>query len=530
MNERNFDLVVVGSGAAGLTAAITAAARGASVAVLEKSGYVGGTSAVSGGLLWVPGYKDEKCSPDEIVKYIQTATKNENSPEKVKSFVSEVAETMRFLERVTPLRLKKTYYPDSLAELPGGVAKGRHFDAAPFRMARLGKHRTLVRNDADTQIVTIDEAVRLGFASNTKRAIWRNLPRLAFRQLLGYRAMGGGLVAALLKGCEDLKVKVETNVEVEALLREGDHVVGVSVVASGLKQEIRAGKGVVLAVGGFEWDKDKVSAHLKTDLAPPPSPPLALGSNLDLLNGLDIAYDKLDDAWYWPVGCTPGTEYEGKEIGTLILAERCFPHCIWVNAAGERFTNESSHNCALGMLEDGNEACWAIFDKQFREKYSILSSVAPSAPDPEWLIKADTLASLATAIGVNPSGLKSTTAEFNAAVKTGDDPKFGRGRYAYDRYNGDQKAPHPNLGAIEKAPFYAIKVGLSVVGTKGGPKTNEFGQVLRNSGGHVPGLFAVGNASHAMPGPISPAGGVTLSAGMNSGRLAALVALGANDR
>ncbi len=530
MKKSTYDIVIVGSGAAGLTAAVTAAARGASVLVVEKSDYVGGTSALSGGLLWAPGYKNEKSSSDEIVQYIQAATKNEGSPETVELFVREVAKTMRFLERVTPLRLKKAYYPDSFAELPGGVTKGRHFDTAPFRMGRLGKRRSLVRPDTDTQIVTVDEAVRLGFASNTKRAIRQNLLRLAFRQLLGYRGMGGGLIAALLKGCDDLGVTIKTNTEVDALLHDKQHVAGVSVASDGVKSEIRTVKGVILAVGGFEWDKAKVAENLQADLAPPPSPPLAMGENIDLLEGMDVSYEKLDDAWYWPVGYVPGTEYEGRQLGTLILAERCFPHSFWVNSDGQRFVNEASHNCALALLEEENNSCWAVFDSQFREKYSVLSTVSPSAPDPDWLIRADSLSSLAQAIGVDPGGLEKTTARYNANVKTGDDPDFGRGRYAYDRYYGDGQAPYPNLGTVEKAPFYAVKVGLSVVGTKGGAKTNAVGQVLRTNGIPVSGLFAIGNASHAIPGPISPAGGITISAGMNSGRLSALTALGINDR
>lgn len=532
MSDQRYDLVIVGSGAGGLTAAATAASRGASVLVVEKSDYVGGASAVSGGLLWVPGYGRETNTPVEIVRYIETAAGGVIDREKhdaVQAFVDEAANTMRFLEKVTPLRLKSVNYPDSFSELAGGVQSGRHYDAAPFRMSRLGQRKDLVRPDSSPQIVTVDEAMRLGFVSNTKRAIVRNFPMLAFRQAFGYRTMGGGLVAALLKGCDDLGVHIRTGAEVTGLLIRDGHAAGVSLRKGSDTVEISADKGVILATGGFEWNEGKVRTHLGQPIAAPPSPPLAAGAGLDLLKDLDIDLDNMSDAWFWPVGSVPGQTYESAPTGTLVLAERCLPHCFWVNSSGERFVNESSHNCALALLEPGNSPSWSVFDNQFRSKYSILSVVSPGSPDPDWLIKADTLEQLATELGINPSALKYTAERFNDAARNGLDPLYSRGEGAYDRYCGDLLATHPNLGSVEKPPFYAIPIFPSVVGTKGGPKTNASGQVLSRDSTPISGLYAVGNTSHAMPGPRSPAGGITISSAMTTGRLAALSALGANS-
>lgn len=529
MKQASADIVVVGSGAAGLAAAVTAAARGAKVTVLEKSRFVGGTTAFSGGLLWAPGYGPDAHDRDARIGYVQAASGGEGDAEQVAAFIDSVADTMRFLERVTPLRLRRADYPDSFAELPGGVERGRHYDTAPFRMARLGSRQALVRPVGVPQIVGTDEAMRLGFFSNARRAIRRNILRLAFRRLLGYRTMGGGLVAALLKGCDDLGVSIELETEVRTLLVERGAVAGVTAAGPAGPREYRAARGVILANGGFEWSEAHVARHLRGPLAYLPSPPLATGSNLDLLEELDIDLVKLGDAWYWPVGRVPGRSYESRDTGSLMLGERTLPHSIWVNRSGRRFVNEASHNCALALFEPGNDPCWAVLDSRFRQKYPILNAVAPGMPDPEWLVRAGSIAELAARIGVDPAGLQATLDRFNEAARRGADPEFGRGSHAYERYMGDRSAPHPNLGAIELAPFYAVRVWPSAVGTKGGPRTDASGQVVRRDGRPMPGLFAVGNAAHAIPGPRTPAGGVTLAAGMTFGRLAALKALGAND-
>lgn len=532
MDDRTHDLIIVGSGAGGLTAAITAASKGASVLVIEKSEYVGGTSAVSGGLLWVPGYRRDSHTPAEIVRYIETAAAGEidqNTHSAVEVFVEEAAKTMRFLEKMTPLRLRPVNYPDSFAELDGGVRSGRHYDAAPFRMSRLGRRKDLVRPDSSPQIVTVDEAMRLGFVSNTNRAISRNFPMLAFRRALGYRTMGGGLIGALLKGCDTLGVQILTEAEVTGLKVHEGRITGVSLRKDSDTTEVVARKGVILAAGGFEWDDGKVQTHLGQPIAAPPSPPLAVGAGLTLLADLDIELDNMNDAWFWPVGAVPGQTYDGVPTGTLILAERCMPHCFWVNASGQRFVNESGHNCALALREAGNTPCWSVFDSQFRSKYSILGAVSPDSPDPDWLIRAETLAGLAAKLDIDAEQLVRTAESFNASARDGSDPLFSRGQDAYDLYCGDQRAAHPNLGPVEKPPFYAIRIFPSVVGTKGGPRTSPSGQVLGRDAIPISGLYAVGNTSHAVPGPRSPAGGITIASAMTTGRLAALSALGANS-
>jgi succinate dehydrogenase/fumarate reductase flavoprotein subunit len=207
-----------------------------------------------------------------------------------------------------------------------------------------------------------------------------------------------------------------------------------------------------------------------------------------------------------------------------VLGERCLPHSIFVNRYGRRFVNESSHNVANAFCErDGNELCnvpcWAIFDRQYRSRYAVLMTVLPKLPDPDWLVKEQTLTALARRVGIDPRGIEQTVARFNEFARSGKDLDFSRGDFAYDRYNGDPEAPHPNLGTIEKPPFYALPIYPSAVGTKGGPQTNVRGEVIDTHGAVVPGLYAAGNVMTAVFGPGTLAGGATLGVGMTWGYL-----------
>jgi hypothetical protein len=223
----------------------------------------------------------------------------------------------------------------------------------------------------------------------------------------------------------------------------------------------------------------------------------------------------------------PGEEHDGHPVSRWIVGERALPHSIVVNRAGKRFVNEGVNyndmSKALHHFDPGGYAfrnlpCWAIMDGQYRAKYPVLT-VMPDDPDPEWLSKDETLAALATKLGIDAKGLEATVERWNMLVREGKDRDFGRGESAYERWLGDRDAPHPNLGTIEQAPFYALPIGAHSSGTKGGPRTNTRGQVLDVRGKVIAGLYAAGNAMAGVSGPGYFGGGGTIGLAMTWGYL-----------
>jgi succinate dehydrogenase/fumarate reductase flavoprotein subunit len=237
------------------------------------------------------------------------------------------------------------------------------------------------------------------------------------------------------------------------------------------------------------------------------------------------ALGNMSEAWVYPGACVPGEEHEGQPVSRWVIAERSLPHSILVNRRGERFVNEGvNYNDISKALyhfdpqtyEFRNLPCWAIMDAQYRAKYPILT-VMPGDPDPDWLDKADTIAGLAERIGVDANGLSATVQRWNTIARDGVDCDFHRGESYYERWLGDQDAPHPNLGALEQPPFYALPIHAHSAGTKGGPRTNTDGQVLNVRGEAIPGLYAAGNTMAGTSGPGYYGGGGTIGLAMTWG-------------
>jgi succinate dehydrogenase/fumarate reductase flavoprotein subunit len=285
---------------------------------------------------------------------------------------------------------------------------------------------------------------------------------------------------------------------------------------------------VVLACGGFEWSEGLKKKYLPGVITHPNTPPLNEGDGIVMAAELGADLAGMHEVWWMPSTSVPGEEYEGKPYSQLCIAERACPHTILVNGKGMRFANEAANYNDLGKAfshfdENGtgfrNLPAYAILDSQYREKYSLLT-VSPGDLDPDWFIKDDTLEGLAEKIGVAKEGLLETVARFNGFVRDGKDRDFGRGDSAYDRYVGDISAPHPNLGTIEKPPFYAAPMYPGCLGTKGGPRTNEDAQVLDVRGEVINGLYAAGNAMAAVSGPSYYGGGTCIGLGVTFGYLA----------
>lgn len=539
--QEQFDIVVVGSGAAGLAAAITAAESGAKVALIEKSEHLGGTTAFSGALLWAPLHRkrhaaDPRDSREAAISYI---LENSGPCDRglVETYVDAAADTIDYFERVTPLRLLNTPYPDTFPERPGGLARGRHLEPAPFSLSSLGTWRARIRQPPQPQLLTNAELAAAGLLRDPRKAIPRILPRMIWRRLRGQRAGGQALIGALVSAALRLGVQLRLGTRARQLLVDAQAVIGVECENERDVVQFAAKRGVVLACGGFEWSPADVAEHVGMPLEHCPSPPLATGDNLRLAAGAGAKLSRLDEVWHWPTGIVPGSTYEGHAVGTLILSERIMPHSIVVNRHGRRFGNEAAHNFALSLFArdaDGvarNAPAWAIFDRQFRSRCLVLLKQMPGGKDPAWLTGEATLDALARRFDIDGHGLRDTVARFNEMARAGRDTDFQRGDSAFDRYLGDAtQGAAACLGTIEQPPFYAVRIYPSAVGTRGGPTITTDGQVVNEQSTPIPGLYAAGNAAACFHGVTMIGGGATVMSGMIFGRRAALHALSRADQ
>ncbi len=534
MKQEGFqaDVVVVGSGGAGLMAALTAQDHGAQTIVLERSPLIGGTTAVSGGGLWIPnnhlmpqlGIAD---SPDEALEYCLRLSAGATPPHLLATFVHYAPIMARYLEQKTPLRLSVWMSPDYYPHLPGGKAGGRSLEPHPLPKGILGPWAPRLRPAPIFFLpLTLEEMI------SSRALVGGRLPLdlLVQRMEEGMITMGNALVAGLLKGCLDLGVRFLLDTRALSLLREGHRVTGVRASQHGQEITVRARRAVVLACGGFEWNESLMHSFSSLPIQIPTSPPVNEGDGLLMAMEVGADLGNLYSSWGTPCALVPGEEYEGRPLARLVTGERILPHTILVNRHGRRFVNEASpyHDLNKAFAEFDptayglrNVPCWAIMDAQFRAKYPILTTL-PGDPDPHWLVRADSLQELAQKTGIDPQGLRDTVHRWNEFAKAGHDREFGRGQSPYERWVGDPTAPHPNLGTIERPPFYALPLHIASAGTKGGPRTNERGQVLNVRGQPIPGLYAAGNTMASVAGPGYFGGGGTIGLALTWGYLCGL--------
>jgi succinate dehydrogenase/fumarate reductase flavoprotein subunit len=344
------------------------------------------------------------------------------------------------------------------------------------------------------------------------------------RGMVGY---GSALIARLLKACLSRGITLLLRTRARELIVDDGQVVGLRAERAGNDLFAKARGGVVLASGGFEWSDQLKAQFLPGPVTHPNSPPFNEGDALIMAAEVGAALGNMSEVWGSPAAAIPGEEYEGRQLSRLVVPERVCPHTVLVNRRGQRFVNEgASYNEISKVLNEfepsiseyKNQPCWAIFDRQYRQRYPVLT-VLPGDPDPEWLPRDETLEGLAGKVGINPDGLVATMARWNALVPTGKDPEFKRHRYPVDF-----DAPHPSMGSIEQAPFYALPVHQGVLGTKGGPRTNTRGQVLDVRGEAVRGLYAAGNAMAGVSGPGYGGGGGTIGLAMTWGYICGISA------
>ncbi len=556
-SQTAFDVIVVGSGAGAMTAAITAADQGFSVLVVEKSDKFGGTSAISGGGIWIPNnhYFKRMGGHDShalALTYLRAATNGRVDESRLLAYLEHAPKMIQYLETKSRVRYAVAHkYPDYYQHLPGALPGGRSLDPELFDTSLLGDELKNLRTPSPSTLLMgrIAWTARDAHKAMAKERGWRlKIMGLMLRYQLDLRwrrktrmdrraGLGSALVCSLRRSLMDRKVPLWLKTDFQELVLEGGRVSGIVVDQGGRRRTLTARKGVIFGSGGFEQ-----SQPLREKYLPGPTragwsaTPPGCNTGAALLAGqaAGAATDLLEWCWWAPTIAVPKEE---KPRG--VFAERAFPGAIVVNGLGRRFVNEAAPYLEFvdSMYKDNAATggrsipAWVIFDAHFRFNYA-MGPLMPGQVMPdsrlrkEWLNsvywKADTLDALAGQIGVDAAGLATTVAQMNEYARTGIDTDFARGGNVFDRYYGDVNVkPNPCLAPIAKGPFYAMRLDAGDIGTKGGLLTNAHAQVVRPDGSAIPGLYAIGNTSASVMGTAYPGAGGTLGPAMTFGYIAA---------
>jgi len=543
-NHFECDLLVVGSGAAGLSCAITAKKRGLDVVVIEKEPVFGGTTALSGGVLWIPlnahgRQQNPQDSLDAVRTYMMQETGAYYDEAAVAAFMDQGPKMVDFFERETEMKFIPTLYPDYHPDVPGGAAIGRSILAQPYDIRGLGKDMPRLKpplktitfigmmfNSSNADLKHFFQATKslTSFLYVAKRLV-NHIKELVLYQRAINVTSGNALAARLAKSALDLGIPILTSTPAKRVLTENGQVVGMGVGGEGGERDIRARHGVVLACGGFPQDVQRIAKaypHLQSGgehLSPTPETNTGDGVRMAETAGADVDLRFKDAAAWMPVSKVP---YGKGEFGVFPhLLDRYKPGVIGVLRNGKRFTNESNsyHDVGVAMIEackgQKETAMWLVCDKTTLGKYG-LGFVKP-APMPfgkyirnGYLFEGKTLADLAQVTGIDAAGLEATVREYNTGAVQGVDEQHGRGTTAFNRYLADPNhQPNPCVAPVEKGPFYAVKLLMGDLGSFDGIQTTVVGEVKKSDGSVIPGLYAVGNDRASIMGGNYPAAGIT---------------------
>ncbi|KUI04041.1 3-ketosteroid-delta-1-dehydrogenase [Mycobacterium sp. IS-3022] len=542
------DLLVVGSGT-GMAAALAAREQGLSVLIVEKSDYVGGSTARSGGALWFPASRvlAESGGGDTAQRaqtYLDAVVDGTAPTQRSAAFLAHVDATIDLLRRTTPMRLFWAKdYSDYHPEAPGGSAAGRTCECRPLDTAVLGEYRSRLRPGVmEVKIPMPTTGADYRWLNLMARVPRKGLPLVVKRLgqgvgglLLGRRYAAGGqaLAAGLFAGVRQAGIPVWTATSLQRLTTDDDgRVTGAVLDHRGRSITAVARRGVVLAAGGFDHSMDMRWKFQSESLGEHASlgAETNTGDAIRVAQEVGAAIDLMDQSWWFPaVAALPGGAPK------VMLAERSLPGSLIVDQTGNRFVNEATDYMSFGqqVLEReraGNpvESMWIVFDQKYRNSYVFAADLYPRMAIPAaWYDagiahRADDVADLGRKIGVPESQFAATVQRFNEMARAGQDSDFGRGRSAYDRYYGDLTiTPNPNLRALERGPFYAVKMVLSDLGTCGGLRADDRARVLREDGSAIGGLYAIGNTAANAFGATYPGAGATIAQGLVYGYIAA---------
>ncbi len=558
--DREVDVLVVGSGAGAMVSALAAHDRGGRVLLIEKGAQYGGSSAMSGGGLWVPnnhlmpgvGVPD---TPEDALAYLEATSSGFVAEDRLRAYLDMAPRMARFLCEKTRVELvAMPEYPDYYPNLPGYCPGGRSLEPTNLDARELGDEFLRMREAAVQSLIvgrifmTIVEARTLlcrseGWVKLTLRLFGKYALDLPWRfksRRDRHLAMGNALVGMLRRSLMDRDIPLWLDVPARELLVEGGRVVGVRAEKGGRAVRIGATRGVVLAAGGFESNQAMREKYL-------PSPtrvewtcanPNNTGDAINLGLSLGAAIDLMDDAWWGPTTVVPG-----EDRARMLVIEKSLPGSILVNGQGQRFVNEAlPYVDVVNAMYEKNEPdapsapCHLIFDAQFRKKYPC-GPFLPGGQQPDWALsralkrgylkKAGTVSELAKLLGIDAAGLEASVAKLNQYARTGKDLDFQRGESVFDRYYGDENVrPNACLAPIETPPFYGMEAFPGELGTKGGLLTDAQARVLTEEGDPIAGLYATGNCSASVMGRTYPGPGATLGPATTFGFIAGRHAMG----
>lgn len=564
---RNWDLMVdflvVGSGGGGMAAAITASDHGLKSLVIEKSEYYGGTTAISGGVIWIPNNHHMKevginDSQEEGYRYLKQLTAGEVSDKRLRAYVQEGPEMLKYMERNTLVKYASApSYTDYYPELDGGKTGGRSLDPDPYSRRKLGKIDAQLRPQTHGEILdrftlTAKEAhAFLNFSLKTYFILFKRLglfyldiPRRLKKLPDNRLTLGSALVGRLRKSMEDRDIPLWLNTSAESLIIESGKVIGLVVEKEGKTQRIKVNNGVLFACGGFAHNDEmrkKYQAH-PVNASWSVACPTNTGDGIIIGEKVGARLGFMSKAWWTPVMTMPRGRVEALIIG------KSMPGCILVNKKGKRFTNDAASyedvikgQYAAHSEESPSIPCYLVFDARYRHNYSLGRALGPGKAVPDsvvndkliktgWLKKARTLEALAKQLEIDAEGLISTIKRFNGFAETGKDLDFGRGDSLSDRYYSDHSIiPNSCIAPIETAPFYAIEIFPGDLGTKGGLVSDEYARVLDKEDKAIEGLYVTGNCSASVMGDSYPGAGSTIGPSMTFGYIAAKHAAGTYD-
>ncbi|MBE9373276.1 FAD-binding protein [Saccharopolyspora sp. HNM0983] len=519
----SYDFVSVGSGGGGLVGALRAADAGCSSLVLEKQSLVGGSTAMSGGMVWIPnnpllsedGVPD---SYDDGMAYFASAVGEAgpgSSQRRRHAYLTDGPRMVSFL-RDSGMRFTRCAgYPDYYDNVEGGKAEGRSIEGVPHDARGLGEWRERLQPGLASSVGFPAMTEEIPFLMHFNRS-WRSLGiaiRIAARGVLAkirrrpLLTNGSSLIGQMVEIAVARGIPIWLDTSVQELVVEGGRVTGVRVTRDGATVSVQARKGVLLAAGGFARNEEmrlEHGAEQRTTGEWSMSNPGDTGEVLATAMALGAQTDLLDEAWWLP---NPSEYFAMSALNSA----RQRAHTIYVDAAGERFCNEANSYVEVGKAmfarnkRSSAVPCWLVFDDNYRRRYAHSQTSVGRLPA-KWLAsgeikKAATLAELARSCGIDEEGLARTVARFNEHAAHGRDPVYGRGESQYNRHLGDPgHKPNPALGPLDRSPFYALPIFPSDVGTCGGLVTDEHARVLGADGECLPGLYATGNITATVMG------------------------------
>jgi len=549
--ESSYDFVIVGSGGGAMCAALAAHSRGLKPLIIEKLAKVGGSTALSGGVLWIPNNSlMEAVGRDDSYDRARTYLANVfgdyqslgASKQRIDAYLQAGPKMANFLTSLGMEFHLCKFWPDYYDHLPGGESTSRSLMAKMFNLKELGEWEDKLNVYAKFDLPLHPDCLHdLGLVKRTwsgKKAAF-NLTVGILRDLFTgsrWRGNGAALQGRMLALVLKQQIPIWTDTAVEKVIVDGERVVGVTAHRNGESINVVAPSGVLLAAGGFARSEKLLQQHQRqpnrTDWTNANDG--ETGEMLEAAMKLGANVENLDLS-IWVASSTmpngdpaPGSVVDGKVLPYMhSSSEMGKPHCILVDSTGQRFVNESGSYMAVGeaMYQLASGDCWYIMNGEHRKRYmwGMQLGVPKSWLDCGYFKKAETIQELAHLCDIDEAGLEKTIARFNKFASTGSDNDFQRGQSQYDLWSGDESnKPNPCLGALDQPPFYAVKANPGNVGTAGGLVCDENARVLRQNGSAIEGLYAAGNITSSPLGRFYPGAGGSIGSSFIFGYLAAI--------